>query len=108
MTLTGRSDSVQHLVFLFLNGVHGVWNDLKSLHISAFDFSLLATTFIISTLVSILMHFLLLVVFVDMVAMANENESKNLDLDLCSIHHNDRDKKSDTVKREEDRLALKS
>ena len=55
------------------------------------------------------MHFLLVVVFVDMIAMANENVSKNedLDLDLCSVCNYDRDK-SDTVKREGARLALKT
>ena len=41
----------------------------KSLHSCAFDFSCLATAFIIATLVSIVMCNLLLVVFVDMVAM---------------------------------------
>ena len=41
----------------------------KSLHIYAFDFSCLSTAFIIATLVSIVMRFLLLVVFVDMDAM---------------------------------------
>ena len=55
------------------------------------------------------MCFLLFVVFVDMVAMTLENESENEDLDLCSVHHNDRDK-NDTVivKREEARLALET
>ena len=41
----------------------------KSLNICAFDFSCLSTAFIIAGLVSIVMPFLLLVVFVDMVAM---------------------------------------
>ena len=40
-------------------------------------------------------------------AMAIENESKNEDLYLGSVPHNDQDK-SDTVKREEARLALKT
>ena len=71
---------------------------LKYLHICAFDFFHLATAFIITTLVSIVMHFLLLVVFIDMVVMTIENESKNEDLDLFSIRHNDGDK-SDTIKR---------
>ena len=50
-----------------------------------------------------------LVVFVDMVAMAIENESKNedLDLDLYSVRHNDRDK-GGTGKKEEARQALKT
>ena len=39
--------------------------------------------------------------------MAIENESKNGDLDLGSVSHNDQDK-SYTVKREEARLALKT
>ena len=54
------------------------------------------------------MCFLVLVVFVDMMAMAmaNENASKNEDLDLCPVLQNERDK-SDAVKREEARLALK-
>ena len=39
--------------------------------------------------------------------MVIENERKNEDLDLGSIRHNHRDK-SDTVKREEARLALKT
>ena len=38
--------------------------------------------------------------------MAIENESKNEDLDLGSMHHNDQDK-SNTVKIEDARLALK-
>ena len=50
------------------------------------------------------MRFLQLVVFVDMIAMAIENESKNEDLDLYSVSHNDRDK-GGTVKREEARLG---
>ena len=76
---------------------------LKSLHICAFDFSYLSTAFII------LKHFLLLVVYEDIVAMrlVIENESKSLDLDLGSVCHNDRDK-SDIVKREEAGLALKT
>ena len=39
--------------------------------------------------------------------MVIENESKNKDLGLGSVCHNDRDK-SDTIKREEARLALKT
>ena len=39
--------------------------------------------------------------------MVIENESKNRDLDLCSVGHNNWDK-SDTVEREEARLALKT
>ena len=48
------------------------------------------------------MHLLLLGVFVDMIAII-ENESKNEDLDICSLRHNAR-YKSDTVKRDEARL----
>ena len=53
------------------------------------------------------MHFLLLLEYVDLIVMVIENDSGNKDLGLCSVHHNDRDK-SDTVKREEARLALKT
>ena len=67
----------------------------------------MATAFINAALVSIVMRFPLLDVIVDMIALANENASKNEDLDLCSVLHNDQDK-SDTVKREEARLALKT
>ena len=77
------------------------------MHICALDFSLLSTAFIIATLVSIVMHFLLLVVFIDMDGMAIENESENEDLDLGSVHHNDQEN-SDNVKLEEARLALKT
>ena len=42
---------------------------LKCLHICAFDFSRLSTALITDTLVSIVMHFVLLVVFVDTFAM---------------------------------------
>ena len=48
-----------------------------SLHICAFDFSTLALVFIIIALVSIVMRFLLLVVFVNTIVMADENASKN-------------------------------
>ena len=57
----------------------------------------------ITTSVSIVMYFLFLVIFVDMVVI--ENEIKN-DLDPGSISHSDWDK-SDTAKREEVRLASK-
>ena len=53
------------------------------------------------------MRFLQLVVFVDMVAMAIENESKNEDLDLYSVSHNDRDK-GGSVKGKKTKLALKT
>ena len=39
--------------------------------------------------------------------MVNENASKNEDPDLCTVRHNDWDN-SNTVKREEARLALKT
>ena len=54
----------------------------NSLHICAFDFSRSSTAFIIAALVSIVMCFLLLVLFVDMVAIEYKIESKNGGLDL--------------------------
>ena len=79
----------------------------KWLHICASDFSCLSTVYIIVILVLIVLHFFLLVVFVDMVEMVIEHESKNKDLDLGSVRHIERDK-SDTVLGEEARMALKT
>ena len=85
------SISVQYLVLTFKMVYKVLERISKSLHICAFDFSCLSTAFIIATLVSIVMRFLLLVVFADMVGMRwrlTEIESKNGDVD----RHNERDK----------------
>ena len=57
----------------------------KSLHICVFDFSCLATAFIIANLVLIVMCFLACICTEDMVALAIENKSKNEAQDLYSL-----------------------